>query len=259
MANTVTILGTNGTKGVEGGTSAFQIDAHNVIDAGNLLIPLKEKTVDITTIWLTHSHLDHILDIAYILDSYFSGRKRTLTICGLPETLHALQEHFLNDIIWPDFSKIPMGDGKEMALTYKAIELGKIYTLNETQTIEAFKTTHTVPSCGYKISVEKSAIYITADTSDLSVVTRLIKNSNKKSVLVVECSFPNGLADLAQESKHYTPKHLFQSLQPLENCGIDLYINHIKPLYKDKIAAEIAQEKGFWDAEILKEGEKIHF
>jgi len=259
MANMITVLGVNGTKGLQGGTSAFRIDAQNVIDAGNLLIPLKEETAAITTIWLTHSHLDHILDIAYILDSYFSERKETLTLRGLPETLSAIKEHFLNDIIWPDFSKIAMHDGKNMALQYEPIEVGKSYPLNEHQTIEAFETEHTVPSCGYKVSSNESEVYITADTSDITVVTRLIKQSVKKVSLVVECSFPNERARLAQESKHYTPKGLFESLRSLEKSGIALYINHIKPLYQDTIESEIAQEKGLWKVEILKEGANIHF
>jgi len=259
MANTITVLGTNGTKGINGGTSAFQIDTHNVIDAGNLLIPLQEKSALITTIWLTHSHLDHILDIAYILDSYFSEREETLTIRGLPETLDAIKTHFLNEIIWPDFSKILMHDRKKMALRYEPIAIGECYRLNEHQTIEAFETVHTVPSCGYKISDRECEVLITADTSDLTAVITLLQKSEKRSSLVVECSFPNERAVLAQESKHYTPEHLFESLKPLEKSGIALYINHIKPLYKDKIKREIAQEKGPWKVQIIEEGEKIHF
>ncbi len=259
MANAITVLGVNGTKGIEGGTSAFQLDAHNVIDAGNLLIPLKEKSAAITTIWLTHSHLDHILDIAYILDSYFYERQESLIIRGLPETLKAMKEHFLNDIIWPDFSKISMYETETMALTYEPIVLGERYDLSEDLSIEAFKTEHTVPSCGYRVSSKMEDVFITADTSDLGVVNELIKNSNKKTTLIVECSFPNELSTLAKESKHYTPKQLFKALKPLEGRQVNLYINHIKPLYEAKISAEIAQEKGLWDVEILKEGKKIHF
>ena len=259
MVNIVTVLGTNGTKGIHGGTTAFQIDAENVIDAGNLLIPLQEETASITTIWLTHSHLDHICDIAYILDSYFSERKETLTLRGLPETLKAVQEHFLNDIIWPDFSKIPMDDGKTMVLRYLPLELGTPYRLNTLQTIEAFETEHTVASCGYKISTTEREVLITADTTDVSNVITLIQESRKKSTLVVECSFPDELEKLAIRSKHYSPKRLFESLKVLEQSGVRLYINHIKPLHEDKIKAQIAQEKGLWDVEILKEGTKIHF
>lgn len=108
LVNEITVLGTKGTKGAEGGTSAFLIDAHNVLDAGNLLRPMKEAVAEIETIWLTHSHLDHIVDIAYILDSYFPQRKKPLRLRGLPATLKAIQQHYLNDVIWPDFSKIKL-------------------------------------------------------------------------------------------------------------------------------------------------------
>ena len=72
----ITILGASGTKGIGVGTSAFYIDEKNVIDAGNLLVPLGEKSAEIESIWLSHSHLDHIIDIAYIMDSYFVSRKK---------------------------------------------------------------------------------------------------------------------------------------------------------------------------------------
>ena len=37
-----------------------------------------------------------IVDIAYILDSYFTLRTKSLKIMGLPETLEAIKKHFLN-------------------------------------------------------------------------------------------------------------------------------------------------------------------
>ena len=144
MANEITILGANGTKGLEGGTSAFLIDAHNVIDAGNLLRPMREAVAEIETIWLTHSHLDHISDIAYIMDSYFSKRRKTLRLCGLPATLDAIKTHLLNDVIWPDFSKIRLDKSENMALEYVPITLGETYTIDETTSIEAFATSSVI-------------------------------------------------------------------------------------------------------------------
>ena len=44
--NEITILGAYGTKGADVGTSAFYIDVKNVIDAGNLLVPLGEKSAE---------------------------------------------------------------------------------------------------------------------------------------------------------------------------------------------------------------------
>lgn len=259
MENKITILGTNGTKGAEGGTSAFLIDKHNVIDAGNLLRPLKETVAEIETVWLTHSHLDHIVDIAYILDSYFSKRKVSLKLRGLPETLEALQRHFFNDIIWPDFSKIRLVNSDKMALVYEAIELGETYSLDEGCEIEAFQTDHTVASCGYMVTKGESSLIITADTYSLESVIDLVAKTETVTALVVECSFPSGMRTLAKESKHLTPEILFIALKPLEKSGLKLYVNHIKPLYKEIISSEIELYKGAWEVEILKDGDKIHF
>ena len=259
MVNEITILGSNGTKGAEGGTSAFWLDAHNVIDAGNLLRPMKEAVADIETIWLTHSHLDHIVDIAYILDSYFSERKKPLKLRGLPETLIAIKNHFLNDIIWPDFSKIALVDSDVMGLVYEPIVLGERYLLADGSSIEAFETDHTVESCGYMVTKENSALIITADTYDLKVVIDLVLKTERVTALVVECSFPSHMAGLAKVSKHLTPKLLFEALKPLCHKGLKLYINHIKPLYKEKISEEIEHYRGAWEVEILKDGKKIRF
>ena len=93
----ITILGAYGTKGPHQETSSFLINKAHVIDAGNLLRSLDEEAAEINTIWITHSHLDHIIDIAYILDSYYTLRTKSLKLMGLPATLEAIQKHFLND------------------------------------------------------------------------------------------------------------------------------------------------------------------
>ena len=90
----ITILGAYGTKGSHQETSSFLINESHVIDAGNLLRALDEGAAHIDGIWLTHSHLDHIVDIAYILDSYFTLRTKPLKLMGLPQTLEAIKKHF---------------------------------------------------------------------------------------------------------------------------------------------------------------------
>ena len=259
MAREITVLGSLGTKGLEGGTSAFYIDAQNVIDAGNLLRPLQKDVAKIETIWLTHSHLDHIIDIAYILDSHLDERVETLVIRGLPETLEAVQKHFINDIIWPDFTKIKLIKSDKMAMAYEPITLQTHYRLDERSSLYAFETDHTVASCGYVVKKEDTSVLITADTFDLSCLEDLIRRDTSISTLVVECSFPSEMIELAKISKHITPELLFEGLKPIETSGLKLKINHIKPLYEKKIVEEIALKQGAWEVEILKDGKKIHF
>ena len=255
----IRILGAYGTKSKGYGTSSFGLNKSNVIDAGNLLEPLNIESVDIENIWMTHSHLDHIIDIAYILDNYFGLRKKSLNIIGLPETIKAIKENFLNNTIWPDFSKIKLILSDEMAITYTEIEIGEKYTIGDDETLRAFKTDHTVPSCGYVFTKDNSSVLITADTYSLDTLEEEIQKDATIKTIVVECSFPNELEKLAIESKHLTPKLLFSKLKVVENRDLTLFINHIKPSYIKRISAEIEEYRGNWDAEILKDGDFINF
>jgi len=257
--NQITILGASGTKAPGHGTSAFLLNPKNVIDAGSLLRPLKEASVDIQNIWLTHSHLDHISDIAYILDNYFSDRKTTLNIIGLPETLKAIKENFLNNAIWPDFSKIPLVKSNSMAVKYMEIELGKVYGLGNGEFIEAFKTDHTVASCGYIFTKDDTSVLVTADTLDMTNIFELIENRKDIKSVVFECSFPSSMEQLAISSKHLTPKLLFEAMSNLERDNFSLFINHIKPAYINTITKEIEQMRGKWEPKILKDEDIINF
>jgi len=257
--NSLKVLGAYGTKAKGFGTSAFYLNDKNVIDAGNLLIPLGEESAYIENIWITHSHLDHIADIAYIIDNYFSLRSKTLNIMALPETIDAIRKYFLNDYIWPDFSIIPMHNSTEMTIKYVEIEVGVEYKIGENEFIEAFDTDHTVASCGYIYKKNSHAILITADTYALDNTISILETREDIKAMVIECSFPSSMPKLAKESKHLTPKILFEMLKELKRDNLDLYINHIKPSFIDKISHEIEEYRGKWSPKILKDGDFIDF
>ncbi|MDD5157563.1 HD domain-containing phosphohydrolase [Sulfurimonas sp.] len=259
LKNHIKILGAYGTRLKGFGTTSFLLNETNVIDAGNLISPLEEKCAIIENIWLTHSHLDHISDIAYILDNYFAIRKQSLTINALPETIKILKKHFFNDLIWPDFSKIKLINSDEMAIKYSEIELNKEYDIGENESIEPFKTDHTVPSSGYIYKKNSDAVIITADTYSLDNLIEIIDSRDNITAMVIECSFPSYLDALAKESKHLTPKLLFSSLKKLKKSGIKLYINHIKPMYLKTIIDEIQLYKGKTEPIILKDSDIIEF
>jgi len=255
----VQILGAYGTKAKGFGTSSFYLNEHTVIDAGNLLDSLEEKSAVIENIYLTHSHLDHILDIAYILDNYFTLRTKTLNIIGLRATLNAVKEHFLNDILWPDFSKIKLDNSQNYVVNYVPIEFNKKYMLSQNEYISAFETDHTVQSCGYIYTKENKSLMITSDTYSLKNVIALLDQHKDIKSLIVECSFPSDMEKLAKKSKHLTPKILFEQLNYLKRDDILIYINHLKPYYVKKIMHEIEQYRVKYRIKVLKDKEFIHF
>jgi len=255
----IQILGAYGTKAKGFGTSSFLLNKQTTIDAGNILSTLGEESVNIENIWLTHSHLDHISDIAFILDNYFSQRSKTLNIKALPATIRALKEHFFNGLIWPDFSKINLVNSKLKSLSYEEIEIGVEYTINESDSIKAFKTDHTVPSCGYIFTRDGDSVLVTADTYSLQNVIEIIDSQKNINSIVIECSFPSSMPKLAKESKHLTPELLFESMQKIKREDIRFYINHIKPSYLETIAKEIKAYRGKMTPIILKDEDFIIF
>lgn len=255
----IVALGAFGTKAKGYGTSSFYLNDKNVIDAGNLLVGMEEKSAKLDNIWLTHSHLDHICDIAYIIDNYFSSITKTITICGLPATIKAVKDHFLNDVIWPDFSKIKLENGEAYCIQYKEIELETIYELSLNETIWAFKTDHTVDSCGYIYKRGDTSVLITADTYDLDNVIEILESDLSIKSMVLECSFPSHMDKLALASKHLTPVLLAEKLQALKRDDIELYVNHIKPLYIEEITKEVEDLCSQWKPKIVRDGEIIKF
>lgn len=256
---TIKVLGAYGTKAKNCATSTIYIDNHNVIDAGNLIVPLEQQCIELENIWITHAHLDHIMDIASLIDSYFSLRDKPLNLLGLPETLKAIQNHFLNNAIWPDFSKIKLYKKDVMAVTYTEIELDKEYELSKDESIRPIKTDHTVPSCGYVYTKSGSSVLITQDTYSIKNIIEEANHNRAINSLVIECSFSDDMQELAIVSKHLTPKLLFQQLEGLVREDITLYINHIKPAYFEKIVDELERYRGKWKPVLLKDGDFITF
>ena len=146
-----------------------------------------------------------------------------------------------------------------MSVTYTELKLGSIYPIGEDEYIEAFETDHTVESCGYIYKKSNRGILITADTYSLSNVVDILDLNKAINSLVVECSFPSNMKQLAKESKHLTPKRLFQQLKSLKREDIKIYINHIKPVYIQKISEEIKEYRGIKEVKLLKDGEILKF
>ena len=259
VENSIKVLGAFGTKAKGHGTSSFLLNSKNVIDAGNLLNGLEQKVAEIEYIWITHSHLDHISDIAFIIDNYYTSFEKPVTLCGLPQTLNAIKKHFLNDIIWPDFSKIDLVNKSEKCIVYKEIQCGVTYALSHTESIEAIETDHTVASCGYIYKQENRSLLLTADTYETKNIIERVNKDTTITTLICECSFPSHFDKLAKESKHLTPKLLKNGLDKLQRDDVNIYVNHLKPSYLEEITKELEQYCSAFRPKIVKDGEIIKF
>jgi HD-GYP domain-containing protein (c-di-GMP phosphodiesterase class II)/ribonuclease BN (tRNA processing enzyme) len=256
LANTICFLGAHGSKAGKQSTTCIQLSDKTLIDAGNVMSAMGERAVEVESIFLTHSHLDHILDIGFFIDHFFAKRRNSLKIYGLAATLKALKKHIFNNDIWPDFAEIPLVDSAEFAIQFITIDYDQTYYPEADLALTPIRAQHTVDCCGYIIERNGSALLFSGDTYTNPALWQTLNRRDDIKALVLDVSFPNRMSSIAKASLHLTPRLLAQELEQLERNDVSVYVFHIKPAYQDEIKAELRQ-LGLQDTQFLDEMDVI--
>ena len=256
--NYIKILGASGSKAKNHNTTSFQIFKDIIIDAGNVLNALGNETKDINHIFLTHSHADHIADLPFIIETFFEERSSPLTIYALEETIDVLQKHSFNNKIWPDFTKIKLLKNDNFSLILKPIKINETINIHN-YFIKAIHAEHIDGSCGYIVTKKNQSFIISGDTYINPILWEEINNNKTIKSLIIECSFPDKLENLATLTKHLTPSLIAKQLQNLKRKNISIFFYHLKPTYKKELLNDIKKHKLLnYQGKILKEGDVIH-
>lgn len=239
----IRVLGYNGTIGANRHTTAFLVDDDILIDAGTGVCRLSlEEILRIRHIFLTHSHLDHLVGIPLMIDSIFSQVETPITIHARRETLTALQSHIFNWQIWPDFSVLPQADRPVMR--FEELAPGQSLTLKG-RTIQAIPVNHVVPAVAYRVETDGAAFAFSGDTTTNDTFWEALNRFKRLDVLLVESAFPDKDIEICRKSGHYCPQLLAADLRKLRHRP-KVYLSHPKPGAEDLILRECqAQITGF--------------
>lgn len=254
----IKFLGAGGSVSSKSYATCIQINDNTLIDAGNITHALGEKAICIKNIFLTHSHLDHIVDIGFLLDNFFEKREETLRVYGLKETLKIIKQHIYNDDIWPDFTQLNIPNTTKPSLEFIAIEADKSYDIEDGITLTPFLSVHTVSCCGYIIEKDKNAIFFSGDTFQNKKLWEYVNANKNINALIVDVSFPNKLSKIAKQSLHLTPNYLQEDLHYLKRNDLKIYVNHLKPIYKEELIQELSQI-GLNRESIVEDGDIIRY
>lgn len=256
LENKIKILGAFGGKSTNKNNTCLQVNKNILIDAGNILKGLDEEASYIDHIFLTHSHLDHIVDIPFLIDAFFEKREKPITIYALKETIEHLKKYIFNWNIWPDFCEINLMGQENSAIVFKEIEVNETIEFDDC-TIKAIKTQHTTSSCGYVITKNDHAILFTSDTYKCQNIWDELNQNKAIKSLIIEISFPSRLSEIAKASKHLTPDNLKDELEKLQRDDVAIYINHIKPSYEEEIKEELLKLNILNGGKVLSDGDTI--
>lgn len=233
----VRVLGCSGAIAKDCRTTSFLIDAQILVDAGTGVgdLTLAEMAA-IEGVFLSHSHLDHVAALPLMVDAVAAQRSHPLNIYALPGTIAALKTHIFNDVIWPDFSRIPHVEAP--FIRFVEVSVGERVHLFG-KTVEVLPATHTVPAAGFAVNAGGANWVFTGDTERNPALWARI-NGMPVAMLVIETAFSNREKDLARKSLHLSPNSLFQELDCIaEGVRYPIFITHTKPAETDLIMAEI--------------------
>jgi cAMP phosphodiesterase len=253
----VKILGCSGSETIGHNPPGFLVNDVMMLDAGTITAALSiEAQSKITDILISHTHLDHIKSMLFLADNIIGRIKKPVNIRAIPKVLDAIKKHLMNNIIWPDFTKIPTAQNPVLA--YKPLVAGKPTTIAGLR-VKAIPMNHPVPAVGFLVSDKDSSILYSADTGPSELLWKEAAKAKNLKAIIVDTSFPNSLEGIADLSGHFTPAQLHHDLTKARvGSAVPIYIYHIKPVHKKKVLSEL-RALGRKNVKILKEGKTYEF
>src|SRR5262252_1914123 len=237
-------------------TTSMLLDRDILIDAGTGVCDLTlAELTPVDHVFVTHSHLDHVASIPFIVDTVGQMRDAPLTVHAIPATIEILKNHIFNWSIWPDFTQIPSPE--RAYLRYEPIEVGETRNLGGRK-ITALPANHVVPAVGYRLDSGVASLVFTGDTTTNDELWAIVNRIANLKHLIIECAFCNREKQLAIAARHLCPSMLAEELAKLERT-CEVFITHLKPGEIELTMEEIEEYAGQYRPRMLQNNQVIEF
>jgi len=234
----IRVLGAHNIESATTRLTTLLIDDTIAVDAGALTSSLSlSEQEKVSHILLTHCHYDHVRDVPAIALN-ISHFEKNIRVYSQASTLHAISDHILNGVIYPDFTKIPAANPP---LEFCPLEPHKVEIIGGYKVL-AVPVKHGVPAVGYQItSDEGRSLFYSGDTGPgLSSCWENIS----PQLLFIDMTLPNRLEAHAVSSGHLTPRLLGEELAGFRRTRgylPQVMIIHLSPVFEDEIKEEVEQ------------------
>lgn len=250
------VLGCSGGIGGNQRTTSMLIDDDILLDAGTGVGDLSfDELLKIEHVFVTHSHLDHIGFIPFLVDTVGIFRDHPITVYSTPETEQILREHIFNWKIWPDFSAIPSAE--KASMRYRTMQLGETVELAGRR-FTPIPANHTVPAVGYWLDSGKASLVFTGDTTASDELWEAVNRIENLRYLIIETAFCNREKEIAVAAKHLYPSLLARELEKLKRPA-EILISHLKPGEIELTMKEINHDAARFKPQMLFNGLTIDF
>lgn len=226
-----------GAATLEQRLTCFLIDDCVAVDAGSIAIALSnEQRATVRDIIVTHPHMDHIASLPIFIDDLYPSLKEPMRVHATAQVIELLERDIFNWNVYPRFSELTNNYGPVME--YVPIPIGTPFKVAHLDVL-AVPVNHIVPTIGLVVSDGQRTVAFSSDTAETEEFWKIVNETNGLDALLIEASFPNRLAKLADVSRHFTPASLGQELKKLNHNGLDIMAVHLKPSYRDEIIQQL--------------------
>lgn len=232
----IRIIGGHG--GVSPGFKAtsYLIDGKLLIDAGSVASGIQiEEQSHIDYMLISHAHLDHISDLAFIADNCFGLKGRPFEVYANKPVKDAIKTNLLNDIIWPDFSALPNKENPTLRFHEIIPEMSLI--LGDYR-IMPIPVNHQGGALGFIVERKNTSVVFTQDTGPTDAIWEYAKKIKNLKAIFTEVSFPNSMAKVAADSLHHTPNTMREEIKKMP-ADVPIFLGHLKPNFQSQLFKEI--------------------
>jgi ribonuclease BN (tRNA processing enzyme) len=238
------VVGCHGGETPQHRPSAFLLGDTFSIDAGSLSRGLGlDEQLALEAVAVSHAHLDHVRDLATVADNRCQAESPSLVVAATAPTIDALRRHFFNNVLWPDFCRIPTLSGAP-TLTFVELAWEQPCRVGAYDVV-ALPVNHTVDAAGFLVRGTAGAVAYSGDTGPTDAFWQWVEREPNLRGLLVEVSFPNDEQGLATVSGHHTPRTMAADLRKLARPeSVPTLLFHMKPRFQGRIERECAALRG---------------
>jgi len=236
----VEVLGCDGGPAPGRLPTTFLLDGRVLVDAGSAASGLEpDRRGDVTDVIVTHPHLDHIRDLAFLAPARDVETHGRLKIWGVSSCIHAIRTCVFSHLVWFDFSQDSPDEGAKVE--FHIMQPDEVYRIASLD-VRAVPVAHSKDGVGFIVQAKERCIVFTGDTGPTALLWERALESGPIDGVFTDVSYPSRMTPQAIAQGHGTPRLLCRELTKLRGLAPRVFACHLKPEFYDETKKELAED-----------------